>query len=55
MTTVADAAAAVERLWPLAGAEQWDAPGLLSGDPSATVTRILLVVDAVAATVEEAI
>lgn len=55
MTTVADAAAAVERLWPISGSEAWDAPGLLSGDPSATVTRILLAVDAVADTVDEAI
>ncbi len=55
MTTVADADAAVERLWPLAGAEPWDAPGLLSGDPGAPVTRILLAVDAVAETVDEAI
>ncbi|OYX54678.1 MAG: Nif3-like dinuclear metal center hexameric protein [Micrococcales bacterium 32-70-13] len=55
MTTVAEAAAAVERLWPLAGAEPWDAPGLLSGDPGAPVSRILLAVDAVADTVDEAI
>lgn len=55
MTTLADAAAAVELLWPLAGAEPWDAPGLLSGDPSAPVTRILVAVDAVADTVDEAI
>ena len=55
MTTVADVAAAVERLWPISGSEAWDAPGLLSGDPSATVTRILLAVDAVADTVDEAI
>ncbi|WP_223690790.1 Nif3-like dinuclear metal center hexameric protein [Leifsonia poae] len=45
----------VERLWPLSGAEGWDAPGLLSGDPAAPVERILLAVDAVAATVDEAI
>jgi dinuclear metal center YbgI/SA1388 family protein len=45
----------VERLWPLAGAESWDAPGLVAGDPAAEVHRILLAVDAVAATVDEAI
>lgn len=45
----------VETLWPLSGAETWDAPGLLSGNPAAPVERILLVVDAVAATVEEAV
>jgi dinuclear metal center YbgI/SA1388 family protein len=45
----------VEQLWPLAGAEGWDAAGLLSGDPAVTIDRILLAVDAVAATVDEAI
>lgn len=55
MTTLADAVAAVERLWPLAGAESWDAPGLLSGDPRAPLSRILLAVDAVSDTVDEAV
>ncbi|UYN84121.1 MAG: Nif3-like dinuclear metal center hexameric protein [Microcella sp.] len=55
MTTVADVSAAAERLWPLSGAEDWDAPGLLSGDPAATVSRIVLAVDAVADTVDEAV
>ncbi|OJX77025.1 Nif3-like dinuclear metal center hexameric protein [Leifsonia sp. 71-9] len=45
----------VEGLWPLSGAEGWDAPGLLSGDPAAPVERILLAVDVVAATVDEAV
>ncbi len=55
MTTVADVSAAAERLWPLDGAEEWDAPGLLSGDPSSTVVRVLVAVDAVAETVDEAV
>jgi dinuclear metal center YbgI/SA1388 family protein len=55
MTTVSDVSAAVESLWPRSGAESWDTPGLLSGDPLAPVTRILLSVDAVADTVDEAI
>ncbi|WP_150306433.1 Nif3-like dinuclear metal center hexameric protein [Planctomonas psychrotolerans] len=46
---------AIESLWPLSGASEWDAPGLVSGDPSATVERVHLAVDAVAATVDEAI
>ena len=54
-TTVADIAAAVESLWPAAGAESWDAVGLVSGDPEAPVSRVLLAVDAVADTVDEAI
>ncbi len=53
--TLADATAAIERLWPLDGAESWDAAGLLSGDPAAPVTRILLAVDAVRDTVDEAV
>jgi dinuclear metal center YbgI/SA1388 family protein len=53
--TVAEVVAAAERLWPLAGAEEWDAPGLLSGDPRATVDRIVLAVDAVSDTIDEAI
>ncbi len=55
MTTLAEVAVVVERLWPRAGAESWDAPGLLSGDPAAAVERVVLAVDAVAATVDEAI
>lgn len=53
--TVSEVNAAVEGLWPLRGAESWDAPGLISGDPSATVSAIHLAVDAVAATIDEAI
>jgi putative NIF3 family GTP cyclohydrolase 1 type 2 len=45
----------VDRLWPLGGAEPWDAPGLVTGDPAASVERVLLAVDAVAATVDEAV
>ena len=53
--TVSSVNAAIERLWPLSGAESWDAPGLLSGDPAAAVARIHLAVDAVSATVAEAV
>lgn len=54
-STLADANAAITALWPLDEAEDWDAPGLLSGDPAATVDRIHLAVDAVIDTVDEAI
>lgn len=54
-TTLADVEAVVEALWPVAGAEAWDAVGLLSGDPSSEVRRIRLAVDAVLDTVDEAI
>lgn len=53
-TTVADVSAVVERLWPIVGAESWDAAGLLSGDLTAPVTAIHLAVDAVPAVVDEA-
>ncbi|HEY0247746.1 MAG TPA: Nif3-like dinuclear metal center hexameric protein [Gryllotalpicola sp.] len=44
-----------ERLWPVAGAEGWDAPGLVAGSPRQGVTSIHLVVDAVADSLDEAI
>lgn len=55
MSTVADVLAVIEKLWPRAGAEAWDAPGLVSGDPASTVTRILFVVDVTQSTVDEAV
>lgn len=55
MTTLADVQDAVEALWPVSGAEAWDAVGLLSGDPAAGVSRIHLAVDAVLDTVDEAL
>jgi len=54
-STLADANAAIASLWPLDEAEEWDAPGLLSGDPASAVTRIHVAVDAVLDTVDEAI
>ena len=54
-TSVADVNAVVERLWPMSGAEAWDAPGLIAGDPAAPVSTIHLAVDAVIDTVDEAI
>lgn len=53
--TVAQVVAAAENLWPIAGAETWDAPGLVLGDPSQGVARILLSVDVTAKVLEEAI
>ncbi|HEU4808777.1 MAG TPA: Nif3-like dinuclear metal center hexameric protein [Homoserinimonas sp.] len=53
--TVAEVNAVIERLWPLAGAEAWDAPGFLVGAPGATVDSVHLAVDAVADTIDEAI
>ncbi|MCX7522404.1 Nif3-like dinuclear metal center hexameric protein [Microbacterium sp. STN6] len=53
--TLSEVRAVIERLWPLSGAEGWDAPGLLSGDPAARISSILLAVDPVADTVDEAV
>ena len=53
--TVADVCAVVEQLWPIAGAESWDTPGLLSGGPGATVTSLHLAVDAVPDVAYEAV
>ena len=55
MPSVAEVNAVVETLWPLAGAEAWDAPGLIAGDPAAPVSAIHLAVDAVLDTVDEAV
>jgi dinuclear metal center YbgI/SA1388 family protein len=54
-TTLSDILVVTERLWPRAGAEGWDAVGLVSGDPSAVVSDISLAVDAVLDTVDEAV
>ena len=54
-TTVEQVQAVIETLWPLSGAEGWDAPGLIAGDPAATVGSIHLAVDAVFDTVDEAV
>jgi dinuclear metal center YbgI/SA1388 family protein len=53
--TVAEVQRAVDALWPSDGAEAWDAVGLVAGAPTDRVRRILLAVDAVAATVDEAV
>jgi dinuclear metal center YbgI/SA1388 family protein len=53
--TVADIASVAERLWPLAGAEGWDAAGLLAGNPGDAVGHVHLTVDAVPATADEAV
>lgn len=54
-TTLRDLHVAATALWPLSGVEDWDVVGLTVGAPSDAVTRVLLAVDPVAATVEEAV
>ena len=53
--TVADISRVADRLWPFADAEDWDAAGLLSGDPAAEVRSIHLAVDAVPEVADEAV
>lgn len=53
--TLADLREAANRLWPEDTAEPWDQVGLVSGNPGADLSRVLLAVDPVAATVQEAI
>jgi dinuclear metal center YbgI/SA1388 family protein len=53
--SLAELLTTIDRLWPLAGAESWDAPGLITGDPDASVHRVLFTVDAVVETIDEAI
>lgn len=53
--SLAEVARVSHDLWPLSGAEDWDAPGLISGDPASRVNSILLTVDVVDGTVSEAI
>ena len=55
MTNLRDVVEFAHTLWPLSGAESWDAPGLVSGSLDSPVTRILLAVDAVAETVQQAV
>ncbi len=52
---LADVTAALDVLYPPALAESWDAVGLVCGDPSAPVARVLLAVDPVQAVVDEAL
>ena len=54
-TTVAEFVAVAEGLWPAAGAEAWDAVGLIAGEPDAPVRHVHLAVDAVLDTVDEAL
>lgn len=55
MPSLADVIAALDDWYPPSTAESWDAVGLTCGDPAEPVTRVLLAVDCVPATVAEAI
>jgi len=53
--TLADVITTLENLWPLAGSEVWDAPGLIVGDLASSVTSIHLMVDVTRESVAEAL
>lgn len=53
--TLAEVVDAADRLWPLRTQQSWDASGLIAGRPEAPVRRILMAVDAVTPTVQEAV
>jgi dinuclear metal center YbgI/SA1388 family protein len=52
---IADVVAALDARYPPAWAEDWDRVGLVLGEPDATARRVLLVVDCVPQTVDEAL
>src|SRR5574340_210138 len=53
-TTIGDLAAALERRFPAAWAEEWDRVGLVIGDPSVPVEGVLVTLDATAEAVARA-
>lgn len=54
MTTVGEIVAILDRYYPPRLAEDWDAPGLSVGDPTAPVERVLFAVDPILAIADEA-
>lgn len=53
--TLADLRRIAEQFWPAATAEAWDQVGLVTGRDEAPLRRVLLAVDAVGATVDQAV
>jgi dinuclear metal center YbgI/SA1388 family protein len=52
--TLSDLTSHFESLWPLSGAEDWDRPGLTTGNPSQKVSKVLLTVDITVEVLREA-
>ena len=52
---VADVIGVLEQMYDPAWARDWDAVGMVCGDPQAPVRRVLLAVDPVASVVDEAL
>jgi dinuclear metal center YbgI/SA1388 family protein len=53
--TLADAVGVLDRLYDPRWAQEWDAVGLVTGDPEQPVRRVLLAVDPVQAVIDEAV
>ncbi len=53
--TLADITASIESLWPIAGQEDWDASGLVTGSLTAPVTKVLFAVDVTDDVITEAL
>ena len=53
--TLADVVGVLDRLYDPRWAEDWDAVGLVTGDPDQPVRRVLLAVDPVQAVIDEAV
>jgi len=53
--SLSEVLAVVEGLWPTAGSEPWDAPGLVVGSPDQKVSRLHLMVDVTSESVDEAL
>src|ERR1700709_400524 len=53
--TLADVVGVLDRLYDPRWAEDWDAVGLVTGDPDQPVRRVLLAVDPVQAVIAEAV
>jgi dinuclear metal center YbgI/SA1388 family protein len=55
MVKLSELISSMELLWPPARAEDWDAPGLVCGDPQRQIARVLLSVDVTSELIGEAI
>ncbi|HET7801250.1 MAG TPA: Nif3-like dinuclear metal center hexameric protein, partial [Humibacillus xanthopallidus] len=52
--TLRDVVGALERLWPVSSAAEWDRVGLVTGELDQPVRRILFALDPTLAVIEEA-
>ena len=53
--TLSNLLASFERLWPKDSAEDWDRPGLMVGNPSQEINKVLLAVDVTSEVIDQAI